>query len=178
MERRRKAGGKARLLYSESDLLVRCLRDVLTSETDEVIIDNEQALTRAERFMKIVSPRTKTKLMHAPGKTPIFHAFGIERQIALIHAREVPLPSGGRLVIDQTEALVAIDVNSGKSRDARDAEDNAYKTNLEAANSRIYDVDVAAETTKLARANILVQSGAAMLSQANAASQIALKLLQ
>jgi ribonuclease E len=132
MERRRKAGGKARLLYSESDLLVRCLRDVLTSETDEVIIDNEQALTRAERFMKIVSPRTKTKLMHAPGKTPIFHAFGIERQIALIHAREVPLPSGGRLVIDQTEALVAIDVNSGKSRDARDAEDNAYKTNLEA----------------------------------------------
>jgi ribonuclease E len=132
MEKRRKTGGKARLLYSESDLLVRCLRDVLTNETDEVIIDNEQALARAERFMKIVSPRTKTKLMHAPGKTPIFHSFGIERQIALIHAREVPLPSGGRLVIDQTEALVAIDVNSGKSRDARDAEDNAYKTNLEA----------------------------------------------
>jgi ribonuclease E len=132
MEKRRKGSGKARLLYSESDLLVRCLRDVLTNETDEVIIDNEQALSRAERFMKIVAPRTKTKLMHYPGKTPIFHAFGIERQIALIHAREVPLPSGGRLVIDQTEALVAIDVNSGKSRDARDAEDNAYKTNLEA----------------------------------------------
>lgn len=132
MERRRKGGNKPRLLYSESDLLVRSLRDLMSSDTDEVIIDNEQALVRAERFMKIVAPRTKTKLMHYPGKTPIFHAFSIERQIALINAREVPLASGGRLVIDQTEALVAIDVNSGKSRDARDSEDNAYKTNIEA----------------------------------------------
>ena len=132
MEKRRKGGGKPRLLYSESDLLVRSLRDVLTADMDEVVIDNEHALMRAERFLKIVAPRTKTKLLHYPGKTPIFHAFGIEGQISLIHAREVPLPSGGRLVIDQTEALVAIDVNSGKSRDARDAEDNAYRTNLEA----------------------------------------------
>ena len=132
MEKRRKTGSKPRLMYSESDLLVRCLRDVLTNDMDEVIIDNEQALVRGERFMKIVAPRTKTKLAHYPGKTPIFHAYGIERQISLIHAREVPLPSGGRLVIDQTEALVAIDVNSGRSRDARDAEDNAYKTNIEA----------------------------------------------
>ncbi|MEK6700837.1 MAG: Rne/Rng family ribonuclease [Planctomycetota bacterium] len=132
MEKRRKTGSKPRLMYSESDLLVRCLRDVLTNDMDEVIIDNEQALVRGERFMKIVAPRTKTKLAHYPGKTPIFHAYGIERQISLIHAREGPLPSGGRLVIDQTEALVAIDVNSGRSRDARDAEDNAYKTNIEA----------------------------------------------
>jgi len=132
MERRRKGGNKPRLLYSESDLLVRSLRDLLNSDTDEVILDHEQALARAERFMKIVSPRTKTKLMHYPGKTPIFHAFGIERQIALINAREVPLPSGGRLVFDQAEALVAIDVNSGRSRDARDSEDNAYRTNVEA----------------------------------------------
>jgi len=63
---------------------------------------------------------------------PIFHAFDIERQIDLIHSREVPLKSGGRLVIDQTEALVAIDVNSGKSRSAADAETNAYRTNCEA----------------------------------------------
>lgn len=132
MDRRLQTGSKARLLYSESDLLVRCLRDVLTAETDEIIIDNEMALKRASRFLKIVAPRTQTKLLQFPGKTPIFHAFGIEQQIALINAREVPLPSGGRLVIDQTEALVAIDVNSGKSRDARDAEDNAYRTNVEA----------------------------------------------
>jgi ribonuclease E len=132
MDRRLKAGGKPRLLYSESDLLVRSLRDMLTNDIKEVIIDSEIALKRASRFMKIVAPRGTTKLFHFTGKTPVFHAFGIERQIALIHAREVPLPSGGRLVIDQTEALVAIDVNSGKSRESRDAETNAYQTNIEA----------------------------------------------
>ncbi|MBL9000043.1 MAG: Rne/Rng family ribonuclease [Phycisphaerae bacterium] len=132
MEKRLKTGGKPRLLYSESDLLVRSLRDLLTSDIQRVVIDNEQAMQRAARFMKIVAPRGTTKLYHYPGKSPIFHAFGIEQQISLIHAREVPLPSGGRLVIDQTEALVAIDVNSGKSRESRDAETNAYQTNIEA----------------------------------------------
>ncbi len=132
MEKRLSGGNKPRLLYSESDLLVRCLRDVLTSEMNEVIIDNELALQRAARFMKIVAPRGQAKLLHYPGKAPIFHTFGVEPQVALIHAREVPLPSGGRLVIDQTEALVAIDVNSGKSRDSRNSEDNAYQTNIEA----------------------------------------------
>lgn len=132
MERRKSVGGKPRMLYSESDLLVRSLRDMLTNEISEVIIDHEVAVQRAARFMKIVAPRGTTKLMHYPGKSPIFHAFNIERELALIHAREVPLPSGGRLVIDQTEALVAIDVNSGKSRESRDAETNAYQTNVEA----------------------------------------------
>ncbi|MFZ4576571.1 MAG: Rne/Rng family ribonuclease, partial [Phycisphaerales bacterium] len=133
MERRLKHGGnKPRLLYSESDLLVRSLRDLLTGEIGQVIIDHETALKRASRFMKIVAPRGAAQLMHYPGRTPLFHAFGVEEQIALIHAREVPLPSGGRLVIDQTEALVAIDVNSGKSRDSRDSETNAYQTNVEA----------------------------------------------
>jgi ribonuclease E len=132
MERRLKGGSKPRLLYSESDLLVRSLRDLLTTEITEVVIDNDAALKRAARFMKIVAPRGQAKLLHYPSKAPVFHAFGIEQQIAMIHAREVPLPSGGRLVIDQTEALVAIDVNSGKSRDARDAERNAYQTNVEA----------------------------------------------
>ncbi len=132
MDRRLNTGSKPRLLYSESDLLVRSLRDQLSTDINEVVIDNELALERASRFMKIVAPRSSTRLLHYPGKTPVFHAFGIEQQIATIHAREVPLPSGGRLVIDQTEALVAIDVNSGKARDARDAETNAYRTNIEA----------------------------------------------
>ncbi len=132
MDKRLKVGGKARLLYSESDLLVRALRDVLTGDTGEVVIDHESAVQRAARFMKIVSPRTTTRLLHYNQPAPIFHAFGIEQQISLIHAREVPLPSGGRLVIDQTEALVAIDVNSGRSRESRDSETNAYQTNIEA----------------------------------------------
>ncbi|QKK07355.1 MAG: Rne/Rng family ribonuclease [Planctomycetota bacterium] len=133
MEVNRKAAGKrTRLLYSESDLLVRALRDLVTPDITRIIIDEEGAVARAAQFMKIVSPRSSVKVMRYTGGRPIFHAFGIEQQIATTHAREVPLPSGGRLVIDETEAIVAIDVNSGKSRAARDAETNAYKTNVEA----------------------------------------------
>lgn len=132
MEKRWKQGNKPRLLYSESDLLVRTLRDNLTSDMDEIVIDNEAALNRAARFLKIVAPRTGTKLVRYTGKAPIFHVLGIEKQIQTIHAREVPLPGGGRLVIDEAEALVAIDVNSGKMRDAKDAETTAYRTNVEA----------------------------------------------
>jgi ribonuclease E len=132
MEGRRGTGNKPRLLYSESDLLVRALRDMLAPEIDEVIIDNELALARAARFLKIVAPRSKVRLLQFAGQMPLFHAFGVEQQIATMNAREVPLPGGGRLVIDETEALVAIDVNSGRMRDARDAETNAYRTNCEA----------------------------------------------
>jgi ribonuclease E len=133
MEKRRSKGRGPRLLYSESDLLVRALRDMLTTEIERIVIDDETALHRAARFLKIVAPRSATRLVRYTGKTPIFHATGIEPQIRNIHSREVPLPGGGRLVIDETEAVVAIDVNSGKMRDARDSETNAYRTNLEAA---------------------------------------------
>ncbi len=135
MESRRKGGSKPRLLYTESDLLVRSIRDLLTSEVSRVVIDSEPALKRVARFIKIAAPRSGAKLSHYTGTKPIFHAFGIETQINEIHAREVVLPSGGRLVIDQTEALVAIDVNSGKSRSARDAETNAFRTNMEAVDA-------------------------------------------
>jgi ribonuclease E len=135
METRRKKGKKPRLLYTESDLLVRSIRDLLSSEVDRVVIDSEPALKRVARFIKIAAPRSGAKLSHYKGDLPIFHAFGLESQINEIHAREVMLPSGGRLVIDQTEALVAIDVNSGRSRAARDAETNAFQTNLEAVDA-------------------------------------------
>ena len=132
MEKRRKMGAKPRLLYSEGDLLFRSLRDLLTSDTKRVVIDSEIGLRRAARFMKIVSPRSTTMLAHYTAKTPVFHGMALEEQIRTIYSREVPLPSGGRLVIDEAEALVAIDVNSGKHRDASDSETNALKTNLEA----------------------------------------------
>lgn len=135
MERRRKGGNKPRPLYSESDLLLRSIRDLMTSEIRRVVIDSEPALKRAAQFIKIAAPRAQAKLARYAGGAPIFHAFGIEEQVEAIHAREVPLPSGGRLVIDQTEALVAIDVNSGKSRSARDAETNAFRTNMEAVDA-------------------------------------------
>ncbi len=132
MEQRRAQGKAPRLLYSESDLLVRSLRDQLTGDISEIVIDDEGALERTARFLKILTPRSRPTLLRYTGSAPLFHAFGVEQQIVNIHSREVPLPSGGRLVIDETEALVAIDVNSGRSRRARDAETNAYQTNVEA----------------------------------------------
>ena len=119
-------------LYTESDLLIRTIRDVLRPAIEAVVVDTESAYERVKGFLHVVAPRSAPKVIRYRRSTPLFHAFDIERQIELIHSREVPLPSGGRLIIDQTEALVAIDVNSGKSRGARDSETNAYQTNCEA----------------------------------------------
>ena len=132
MEQRRKKGKGPRLLYAESDLLLRSLRDILTPDISEIVIDHESALRRASRFLKIFAPRSAPELLHYNQPAPIFHAFGIEDQIQAMHARRVPLPSGGSLVIDEAEALVAIDVNSGKTRGSGDAESTAFKTNKEA----------------------------------------------
>ncbi len=132
LDKRHRTGRAPRLLYSESDLLLRALRDFLTPDIDEIVLDNEHALRRASQFLKIAAPRSSVRLRSYNGPAPVFEAFRIEEQLELMQSREVPLPSGGRLVIDQTEAVVAIDVNSGKSRSARDSETNALRTNLEA----------------------------------------------
>ncbi|HRQ76298.1 MAG TPA: translation initiation factor IF-2 N-terminal domain-containing protein [Phycisphaerales bacterium] len=132
MEKRIKSHKAPCELYTETDLLIRTIRDVLRPSIQAIIVDSESAYERASTFLSVVAPRSAPKVIHYRKRTPIFHAFDIERQIELIHSREVPLPSGGKLVIDQTEALVAIDVNSGKSRAARDSETNAYNTNCEA----------------------------------------------
>ena len=132
MEKKQKAGKAPLALYAESDLLLRALRDLAGSEVTDVIIDDPGALARTERYLKIAAPKNRPRLRQYTGKAPIFAAFGIEQQIHNIHSREVPLPSGGRLIFEETEALVAIDVNSGRSRSARDAETNAYNTNVEA----------------------------------------------
>lgn len=133
MEKRIKSQKAPCELYTESDLLIRTVRDVLRPSIKTIIVDSPSAFDRASMFLRVVSPRSAPQVVRYRRPGPIFHAFDIERQIELIHSREVPLPSGGRLVIDQTEALVAIDVNSGRSRSARDSETNAYETNVEAA---------------------------------------------
>jgi len=119
-------------LYVESDLLIRTIRDVLTPDISAIVVDSESAFQRARDFLSVIAPRSAPRLVRYPRHAPIFHAFDIERQIDLIHQRQVPLRSGGAIVIEQTEAMVAIDVNSGKSRSARDSESNAYHTNCEA----------------------------------------------
>jgi len=132
IERNQKKIKRTGELYAESDLVIRTIRDVFTSDTERVIVDDLGAARRAADFLRVASPRSKTEVVYYDDPVPLLHRKGIETQIGLIGAREVPLPSGGALVIDQTEALVAIDVNSGKSRKARDAESNALNTNLEA----------------------------------------------
>jgi len=132
IDKRLGQGDKPRLLYAESDLLMRALRDIWTSDIDEIIVDDPGAIRRAYAFMRIVSPRSSTRLLAYDRAVPLFHAFGVEEQIERILSREVPLPSGGSLIIDEAEAMVAIDVNSGKSRNHGDAETMAYRTNREA----------------------------------------------
>ncbi len=132
LEKRMNSVGQIGELYTESDLLIRTLRDVFTSDIGRIIIDDVGAAHRAHDFLSVVSPRSGSHVYLYKEPIPLFHRFDIERQIETIHARTVPLPSGGSLVIDQAEAMVAIDVNSGKSRDNRDAETTAYKTDLEA----------------------------------------------
>ena len=121
MDKRMHAVGAPCQLYAEGDILLRTIRDSIDQTVDGIVVDSEQAFHRAKAFLEVVSPRTATKVHFYDRKTPVFHAFDVERQVDLLHTREVPLPSGGALVFDQAEALVAIDVNSGRSRSARDS---------------------------------------------------------
>lgn len=120
-------------LYQESDLVIRTIRDVWTTDFERIVVDNEEVAQKARDFISLVSPRRANVVDLYEGNAPIFHHYGIEAEIERLHSRHVPLQSGGSLVIDSTEALVAIDVNSGKYRETRDAEESAHKINLEAA---------------------------------------------
>ena len=120
-------------IYEESDMIIRTIRDIYNSEIDAVWIDEPEAYERAREFMKIVLPRHVSRVKLYEGKEPLFHKYQIENEIVRIQDRHVPLKGGGSIVIDQTEALVAIDVNSGNFRADDDAEQTAYQVNLRAA---------------------------------------------
>jgi ribonuclease E len=132
IERRAAATELPALLHADADLIQRVLRDYYTGDIERVCIDDRVALEKAEQFFKLFMPRQRRPLEAFSGRAPIFSHFGIEQQLEEIYARRVSLPSGGSLVIDSTEALVAIDVNSGKLK-GRNQEATAYETNLEAA---------------------------------------------
>jgi ribonuclease E len=131
--RRIKKAKAPALIYQESDMITRTIRDIFTSEIDTIWIDEPEAFERAQEFLRIVMPRFVDRLKLYDSKVPLFHKYGIEDEIAKIQRRHVPLPEGGSIVIDQTEALVAIDVNSGNFRVENDAERTAYEMNLRAA---------------------------------------------
>ncbi|HUQ68286.1 MAG TPA: Rne/Rng family ribonuclease, partial [Planctomycetaceae bacterium] len=119
-------------IYEESDMIIRTIRDIYNGEVDRILIDEPRAYERAREFMKIVLPGNDDHIELFEGKDPLFNMYGIEQEITKMHSRHVPMPGGGSIVIDQTEALVAIDVNSGNYRADDDAEENAYRVNLRA----------------------------------------------
>jgi ribonuclease E len=120
------------LIFKEQDVIIRSLRDYFSAEIDEVILDLDDAYDGAAEYMRMVMPKHRGALTRYVESRPIFHHYGIEAQLETIYQPKVGLPSGGSLVIEQTEALVAIDVNSGK-RKAGGHEETATATNMEAA---------------------------------------------
>lgn len=120
-------------IYEESDMIIRTIRDIFTSDVDAIHIDEPSAFERAREFLQIVMPRYVHRLHLYTGREPLFYKYGLDQEIARIHEREVPLKQGGGIVIDQTEALVAVDVNSGSFRADDNAEETAYQLNLLAA---------------------------------------------
>lgn len=129
-----KKSRETKLLYRDEDLVIRVLRDYLDHDIEELIVDEESAFKAAEEYVKTFLPRTKLKLIRYTEREPLLARYGVERQIERIYDRVVKLPSGASIVIDATEALVAIDVNSGKSTRGANQEETAVNTNIEAAN--------------------------------------------
>ncbi|HDZ22680.1 MAG TPA: Rne/Rng family ribonuclease [Phycisphaerae bacterium] len=120
-------------IYQESDLVIRTLRDIYNSEIKRIICDSTEDARKVKRFLDMAVPRGKHVVEVYAGTAGLFSDYGLENEIERMYARRVDLVSGGSLVIDQAEALVAIDINSGKFREHSDAETTALKTDLEAA---------------------------------------------
>ncbi|MBN2474948.1 MAG: Rne/Rng family ribonuclease [Pirellulales bacterium] len=120
-------------IYEESDMIIRTIRDIFTGDVDTIYIDEPSAYERAREFLQLVMPRYVSRLQLYEGKEPLFHKYRLDEEIAKMYQRTVPLKAGGSIVIDQTEALVAIDVNSGSFRADDSAEETAYQMNLLAA---------------------------------------------
>ncbi|ENY0086513.1 Rne/Rng family ribonuclease [Neisseria gonorrhoeae] len=121
------------LLFMESSLLIRAIRDYFRPDIGEILVDNQEVYDQVAEFMSYVMPGNAGRLKLYEDHTPLFSRFQIEHQIESAFSRSVSLPSGGAIVIDHTEALVSIDVNSARATRGADIEDTAFKTNMEAA---------------------------------------------
>lgn len=120
-------------IYQESDLVIRALRDVFNNKVKRVVCDSNETVRKIKDFLSIAMPRLKPKVVHYDGKIPLFHKHEIEDEISKIQSRAVELKCGGSIIIEQTEALVSIDVNSGRHRKQQNAEQTAFESNMEAA---------------------------------------------
>ncbi|MBX3423204.1 MAG: Rne/Rng family ribonuclease [Pirellulaceae bacterium] len=120
-------------IYEESDMIIRTIRDIFSEDIDTIQIDEQSAYERAREFLQYVMPKHVGRLKFYDSREPLFHKYDLERELANIQRRVVPLKGGGSIVIDPTEALVAIDVNSGSFRTDGSAEDSAFQLNMSAA---------------------------------------------
>jgi ribonuclease E len=121
------------LVFQESNVIIRALRDHLRNNIDEILIDDLEAFNLVKSFLKQVIPSFLSKIRLYKDSVPLFNKYHIESQIEVAYNREVSLPSGGSIVIDHTEALTSIDINSARATKGTDIEDTAFNTNLEAA---------------------------------------------
>ncbi len=121
------------LIFQESNVIIRALRDHLRGEIEEILIDTDSAFKSVQTFLKQVMPHFLQKAKHYQDDVPLFSRYQIESQIESAYRREVSLPSGGSIVIDHTEALTSIDINSARATKGSDIEETALNTNLEAA---------------------------------------------
>lgn len=120
-------------IYQESDLVIRAIRDIFSTDIDEIIIDSQEVYKRSREFLRQVMPKYEKKVKLFKETEPLFHKFNIESELEKINNKEITLPGGGSIIIEQTEALVAIDVNSKKFKEEDNPEETAFKTNCEAA---------------------------------------------
>jgi len=121
------------LIYQEGSLVIRAIRDYFQPDIGEILIDTDEVFEQAQQFMAHVMPGTVNRVKRYRDDVPLFSRFQIEHQIESAYSRQVNLPSGGAIVIDHTEALVSVDVNSGRATRGADIEETAFKTNSEAA---------------------------------------------
>ena len=121
------------LIYKEGDIIIRSIRDYLSHDVNEILIDDEETLKRASLHMKTVMPRQKRIIKSYKSNKPLFTKYELEQQIEGIYNNRVKLKSGGSIIIEPTEAMVVIDVNSGQSTSSKSIEDTAFETNKEAA---------------------------------------------
>jgi len=142
VSRRHEGARSPNVLYTELDLVLKVARDLFTDEIEKIVIDDREQYGRLVRFVEMFMPERAGNIELYTGDEPIFDAYGIEDEIGRALSRKVPLPSGGYLIIDQAEALTAIDVNTGRfvGKGSRDLEETALKTNLEAVDEIAYQL--------------------------------------
>ena len=121
------------VIHEEANLIKRAIRDLYSRDIDEVLVGGDEGYRTAKDFMRMLMPSHAKRVQHYRETIPLFHRYQVETQIDALHSPQIQLKSGGYIVLNPTEALVAIDVNSGKATRERNIEETAYKTNLEAA---------------------------------------------